>query len=92
MAKARSGGGINSTVVRKVGINAGSGSARVIDPRGVSQLGSAIGSKMDRTGSYSVENSALPVIKGTMPQVELGNKLATWRSRYRQNLVWARRN
>ena len=90
--KAKSGGGITSNKLVRVGVRAGPPSTNVVSPRGVSQLGYATGSRMNKTGSYTTENAALPVIQGTKPQVELGNKLATWRSRYRQNLVWARRN
>jgi hypothetical protein len=32
---------------------------------------------MNKTGSYTTENAALPVLQGTKPQVPLGNAVAT---------------
>jgi hypothetical protein len=77
MSKKLSGGGIQSSKLVRVGVNAGPSSTRIIDPRGVSQLGYATGSKLARPSSYTTQNSALPVFKGNAAQVPLGNQLAT---------------
>jgi hypothetical protein len=77
MAKAVSGGGLNSRVVKRVGIRAGASSARIVDPAGLSQLGAAQGGKLRREGSFTGINSSKPVFQGTMKQVPLGNQLST---------------
>jgi len=75
--KKLTGGGIQGNKNVKVSVRAGPPSTNVVSPRGVSQLGYATGSRMNKTGSYTTENAALPVLQGTKPRVELGNKLAT---------------
>jgi len=71
-----SGGGIqmNKNVSGKV--RAGPPNTNVISPRGVSQYGYAAGSKMKEPGSFTTENSALPVNQGTGAQVPMGNAVA----------------
>jgi hypothetical protein len=71
-----SGGGINSRVVKKVGVRTGPASTNKISPRGVSQYGYATGSMLRGEHSYTTKNSALPVNQGTMKQVPLGNAVA----------------
>jgi hypothetical protein len=71
-----SGGGINSRVVKRVGIRTGPASTNKISPRGVSQYGYATGSTLTREHSFTTKNSALPVNQGTMKQVPLGNAVA----------------
>jgi hypothetical protein len=84
-----SGGGINSRVVKRVGIKTGPASSNKISPRGVSQYGYATGSMLTREHSYTTQNSALLVNAGTMPQVPLGNAVPLnvkgWWSRSRKN-------
>jgi hypothetical protein len=77
MPKKISGGGIQSSKLVRVGVNAGPSNSRIISPRGVSQLGYSPGSRLKGTGSYTTENTSLPVFQGTMKQVPLGNQLAT---------------
>jgi hypothetical protein len=77
MPKKISGGGIQSSKLVRVGVNAGPSNSRIIDPRGVSQLGYSPGSTIRKGGGYTAENSALPMLQGTMKQVPLGNQLAT---------------
>jgi hypothetical protein len=71
-----SGGGINSRVVKRVGVRTGPASTNKISPRGVSQYGYATGSTLTREHSFTTKNSALPVNQGTMKQVPLGNAVA----------------
>jgi hypothetical protein len=75
MAKAVSGGGLNSRVVKRVGVKTGAPSSNKISPRGVSQYGYASGSMLRGEHNYTTQNSALPVNVGTMKQVPLGNQL-----------------
>jgi hypothetical protein len=78
MAQARSGGGINSSVVKNVGIQGGSRTTQPVSPRGVSQLGYSPGSTLDRAGSFTTKSSALPVFEAKKPNpVPFGNQLAT---------------
>src|SRR5262245_39669646 len=74
--KKLSGGGIKSRQHVKVGVKAGAGNADVIDPRGVSQYGYATGSKLAKTGSYTLKNTAVPVFGGVRAQVPSGNAVA----------------
>jgi hypothetical protein len=78
MARASSGGGINSRVVKKVGIHGGSRSTNVVSPGGVSELGTALGSRLARTGSYTSQSYAKPMMEGSKPlPVAFGNAKAT---------------
>src|SRR6516225_4953859 len=71
-----SGGGIRSNKLVRVSVRTGPPSTNVISPRGVSQYGYAAGSRLNKTGSFTTENSALPVNAGTMSQVPMGNAVA----------------
>jgi hypothetical protein len=74
MAQARSGGGINSSVVKNVGIQGGSRTTQPVSPRGVSQLGYSPGSTLSRTGAFTTQSSALPVLEPKKPNpVPFGN-------------------
>jgi hypothetical protein len=79
MAKARrTGGGIQSSVNRKVGIHGGSRTTNVVSPAGLSQYGTAQGGKLKQAGSFTGINSATPVFAGTKPlPVPFGNAKAT---------------
>ena len=75
--KAKSGGGIQSSVNKKVGVRTGgSRSTNVVSPRGVSQLGYAAGSEIKEQGSYGTKNSALSVFERKAPEQTLGNAKA----------------
>jgi hypothetical protein len=76
MAQARSGGGIDSRVVKQVGIRSGSENLTAYNPRGVSQIGASQGSTLDRSESFTTKNSALPLSDGQRRDfVPLGNAL-----------------
>jgi hypothetical protein len=78
MAQARSGGGINSSVVKNVGIQGGSRTTQPVSPRGVSQLGYSPGSTLDRSGSFTTKSSALPVFEGNkQAATPMGNQVAS---------------
>jgi hypothetical protein len=78
MAKAVSGGGINSRVVKQVDIKSGSPNLTAYSPRGVSQLGYSPGSTLSKTGAFTTQNSALPLSDGQRRDfVPMGNQLAT---------------
>src|SRR6516165_5362201 len=78
MAQARSGGGINSSVVKQVDIKSGSPNLTAYSPRGVSQLGAAQGSMLSKQGSFTSRPSAAPLSEGQKRDfVPLGNQLAT---------------
>ena len=70
------GGGIQSRIVKKVGVRTGPASSNKISPRGASQYGYATGSRLNKTGSFTTHNSALPVNAETMPKVPMGNAVA----------------
>ena len=74
--KKLSGGGIQSNKLVRPGVRTGPPSTNKISPRGVSQYGYSAGSKLARAGSFTTENSSLPVNAGAMPQVRLGNDVA----------------
>ena len=76
MAAKLSGGGITSNKLVRPGVRSGPPSTNKISPRGVSQYGYATGSKMKEPGSFTTENSALPVNQGTGAQVPMGNAVA----------------
>jgi hypothetical protein len=65
MSRAKSGGGIRSRVVKRVGQNLGPRSSNKVSPSAVDMLGQSTSFKRP------------PLIKGTMPQVPLGNDLST---------------
>ena len=69
------GGGYGSRVVTQPSVKTGPASTNKISERGVSQIGAAQGSRL-KDGSYTTVNSAVSARAGTMPQVELGNKVA----------------
>jgi hypothetical protein len=78
MAQARSGGGINSSVVKQVDIKSGSPNLTAYSPRGVSQLGVSQGSMLSKTGAFTSRPSAAPLSEGQKRDfVPLGNQLAT---------------
>ena len=78
MSRARSGGGIESSVVKNVGIQGGSRTTQPVSPRGVSQFGYSPGSTLDRAGSFTTKSSALPVFEGNkQAATPMGNQLAT---------------
>jgi hypothetical protein len=71
------GGGSGSRVVREVGVRNGA-SARIVSPRGVSQIGSSIGNKSTETGKVK-GNPVEAAHRGPLPaglSVPLGNSLA----------------
>lgn len=70
---ARSGGGINSRVVRAVGIKGGSPTTRQISPGAVSRIGHAVGNHSERG---TVQQPPQPLVTGAAPQVALGNASA----------------
>jgi hypothetical protein len=70
-----SGGGINSRIVKRVGVKTGPANTNKISPRGVSQFGYATGGRLRREGSFTGDSTSLPVNAGTMKQVPLGNQL-----------------
>jgi hypothetical protein len=73
----RSGGGINSSVVKSVGIRKGSPSADKISPAGISQLGIHPGDRLTREGGHTGRSSATPIIEGQKPApVAMGNAKA----------------
>jgi hypothetical protein len=76
MARATSGGGIDSRVVKPVGIQKGSPNLTAYSPRGVSQLGAAQGSMLSKQGSFTSRPSAAPLSEGQKRDfVPLGNSL-----------------
>ena len=74
--KKLSGGGITSNKLVRPGVRTGPASTNKISPRGVSQYGYATGSRISGTGSYTTENTALPVRAGAAKQEPLGNTIA----------------
>jgi hypothetical protein len=71
-----SGGGITSNKLVHPNVKTGPASSDKMDPHGVGQIGVAQGSMLNKQGSFTSRNSAVPMNAGTMPQVELGNKVA----------------
>jgi hypothetical protein len=71
-----SGGGIRSNKLVRPGIKSGRPSTNKINVRGVSQFGYSPGSIINKSGSYTTDNSALPVNAGTAAQVPMGNAVA----------------
>ena len=76
MANKLSGGGITSNKLVHPNVKTGPASSNKMDPRGVSQYGYSPGSTLDRSGSFTTKNSALPVNAGTLVQVPSGNQVA----------------
>jgi hypothetical protein len=75
--KKLTGGGIQSSVNRKVGVKGGSRSADVVTPAGLSQYGTAQGGKLRQAGSFTGVNSATPVFSGSKANpVPFGNAKA----------------
>jgi len=72
----KSGGGYTSNQVVRPGVRSGPPNTNLISPRGVSQYGYAPGSTLKKDGSYTTQNSALPVNQGTARQVPSGNAVA----------------
>ena len=71
------GGGINSSVNKSVGVRTGSRTADKVSPRGVSELGYAPGGRIRPGGGHTDKNTALPLIEGQKPSpVMLGNEKA----------------
>jgi hypothetical protein len=64
MSKARSGGGIRSNKVARVGVRAGSRTTNVVSPSAVADLGGSLAYKR------------LPLVKAQAPAVPMGNDLA----------------
>jgi hypothetical protein len=76
MAQARSGGGINSSVVVREGIRSAPRTTNVVNPRGLSQYGTATGSMLNKQGSFTSRNSAEPVFDAPKAdRVPMGNAL-----------------
>jgi hypothetical protein len=73
MSKKISGGGITSNKLVRPGVKAGPANTNVVSPRGVSQYGYATGSRISRTGSYTTENTSLPVIERKAGESVLGH-------------------
>jgi hypothetical protein len=71
-----SGGGINSRVVKSVGVRAGPPSTQKVNPAGVAQYGYATGDKLRPQGGHTGVNAAERVFQGTAPQVPSGNAVA----------------
>jgi hypothetical protein len=70
-----SGGGINSRVVKSVGIKPGAPTTNVVSPRGVSELGYASGDKLRATGGHTGQNVSAPLFERKAPEQALGNQL-----------------
>jgi len=71
------GGGIQGSKVVRESVHGGSRSTEAISPRGVSQFGYSPGSTLDRAGSFTTKNSALPVFEGNKTAATpMGNTLA----------------
>jgi hypothetical protein len=78
MARAKSGGGISMSKNVKVSVHGGSRTTNVVSPGGVSEYGTALGSKLNRTGSYTSQSYAKPMIEANKPlPVAFGNAKAT---------------
>jgi len=73
MPKKVSGGGIRSNKLVNVGVKTGPASTNVVSPRGVSQYGYATGSRISSTGSYTTENTSLPVVERKAGESVLGH-------------------
>jgi hypothetical protein len=69
------GGGIQSTVNRSVGVRAGKSTTNVVSPRGTSQLGAAQSGKM-RQGAHTAVNTSLSVFERKAAEQPLGNAVA----------------
>ena len=78
MAKSRiTGGGIQSSVNRKVGVKTGSRTTTPVDPAGLSQYGTAQGGRIKGTGSFTGINSAKDVFERAKQAAEpMGNAVA----------------
>jgi len=73
----KTGGGIQSRVVKRVGIHGGSRTTTAVSPRGISQLGASQGGKLRREGSFTSTSSALPFFEGPRQAAEpMGNAVA----------------
>jgi hypothetical protein len=71
------GGGIQSSVNRSVGVRTGSRTADKISPAGVSQLGIHPGDRLTREGGHTGRSSALPIVEGQKPAAaQMGNAKA----------------
>jgi hypothetical protein len=71
-----SGGGIQGKNVTSVSVKPGKPTTNVISPRGVSELGRAVGDRLNREGSHTGVKDAQKVFQGTAPQVPSGNAAA----------------
>jgi hypothetical protein len=69
------GGGINSTVTRTVGVHAGKPSTNVVSPRGTSQLGASQSGRI-KDGAHTSINTALNVFERKAAEQPLGNAVA----------------
>jgi hypothetical protein len=73
----KTGGGIQSSINRKVGVKVGSRTTQVVNPGGLSQLGAAQGGKLRREGSFTGVNSAKNVFDAPRgAATRMGNDLA----------------
>jgi hypothetical protein len=71
------GGGLGMNKVVRETVRGGSRSTEAINPRGVSQFGYSPGSTLDKSGSFTTKNSALPVFEGNKTAATpMGNTLA----------------
>jgi hypothetical protein len=75
--KQLSGGGLSSNKLVHPDVKGGSRSTEAMNPRGVSQFGYSPGSTLDKSGSFTTKNSALPVFEGNKAAATpMGNTLA----------------
>ena len=71
------GGGLGMNKVVRETVRGGSGQTTPVDPRGLSAYGTAVGGKLKGTGSFTGENSALPVFEGNKTAATpMGNTLS----------------
>jgi hypothetical protein len=73
-AKARSGGGVQSNKLVKVGVKAGPPNTKIISPSAVAIQGNKQGDH--RTDGGAMRRPPDPLIQGTKPQVAMGNAVA----------------
>jgi hypothetical protein len=73
--RAKSGGGIQSTVNRSVSVRGGKPTTNVVSPRGVSEYGYATPGKL-KAGAHTSDNTALNVFERKAAEQPLGNAVA----------------
>jgi hypothetical protein len=71
-----SGGGIEGNKVVREGVRSAPRTTNVVNPRGLSQYGTATGSMLNKQGSFTSRNSAEPVFDAPKAdRVPMGNAL-----------------